>query len=133
MKKKAQVFGQLTAAMVGLLTLFLVLVVLIITVSQTKQTSLLCENTFDDGGCWACTNVTDEGGYTYNSTSNLCHNASSDGTLPAVSTGTAAWNGTTDIQEAVAIAPQFSPIIVIAVIGVVLLGLFGGMQLMKRR
>jgi len=145
MKKKAQIFDNLSAAMVGLGAFFIVVVVIVLIISTTKTTSIVCAapGFGVDGTCLQCTT-----GYTWNGTTpgNVCCNSTLFSAGTSIGTNctginqtltfefdSAAYNGTKDIQEAVAIAPQFSPVVAVAVIGFALIALFGGVAIARSR
>lgn len=87
---KKGIFGNLSNAMIGLGSFFIVVLVIILIIAEAGDTSI----------------VTNDGNAT-----------------AAVS----------DMQEAANIAPQFSPVIVIAVLGFSLIALFGGLAVAGRR
>lgn len=138
LNKKAA-FNVINTGMISFLTFVLVVVLVILLISQVKQTNLVCDTNYNNGVCYDCNNAS----YTrFNSSDNYCYNVSETGvgaplSLAATEGGTAAYNGTKDLQDAAMLPPQFAQIIVIVIIIVGILGMlafigYGAYQRMRR-
>jgi len=124
MKKlnKKGTFEIINAGMLSFIGFVLIVVLAIFLISTLKGTRIVCDANYDDGSCFDCLNTTYPN---FNSTDNLCYNATTGTFLTIVATpgGTDAWNGTVELQAAANLPPQFAQIIVIVVIIVGILGM----------
>jgi len=116
LNKKGQISGlnDMVPLITSLVAVGIVLVVGFLIMAETKSTIAPCSNSSSH----------------FNSTDNLCYlanstaSSTSGGELIAGSGSSAfvaAYNGTTSTQTAIATIPDFLPIIVITVIGIILL------------
>jgi len=134
MKKKGA-FETINAGMLSFIMFVMIVVLTILLISNLKSTNLVCDSNYNDGVCYDCNNAS----YTiFNTSDNYCYNTSGGvGSISSTIGGTAAYNGTIDLQEAANLPPQFAQIIVIIVIIVGILGMlsfigYGAYEKMKR-
>lgn len=109
LRKKGQVFQTFGALAVGVATLAITLIVVFIVISQGR--AVVVDNN-------PCHNLTD----IYNSTDGLCYAAASGGGVSHTGLS-AGFNATQTLGESVDTIPGWVPLIIIAGIGVAVLGL----------
>ena len=118
MKKKGQ-FDVINAGLMAFLTFAVIVILVVVLISVTKKTQLVCEDTADNGGCFKCR---DDGAsnFTYNASDNFCHNTSLNGLtsnrVQREAGGTAAYNSTLRLADAAGLPSQFAEILIIVVI-----------------
>ena len=111
--KKGQVLDNLGVLAVGIATLAITLTIAFLIISEGRAETIdidACGNQSPSYGSWV-----------YNATTGNCHNATINGT--AQSELSYAMNSSRTLGEAVDDIPGWIPLIVIAVIGSILLGL----------
>ena len=115
--KKGQVFSNLSGIAVGIaiLTITLVISFLVITQSRTQLV-----NMEEDTYCTSPANL--NGTWIFNETHRICQNTSNS-SHKKVANLSAAYNSTDTLATSVDSIPGWVPLIVIAVIGSILLGL----------
>jgi|TARA_R100001530_G_scaffold101691_4_gene70744 hypothetical protein len=115
--KKAQMsaINDMVPLITSLVAVGIVLVIGFLIMAETKSTIAPCSNSSD----------------AFNGTDNLCYDTTPAG-VPLAGTGdsqfVAAYNGTSSTQNAIATIPDFLPIIVITVIGIILLGMVAALR-----
>lgn len=141
--KKGLAFEAINKGMIAFLGFVLITVLVILLVSQAKQTSIVCGSDtvpvrFSSGFCQACPS----NDWQFHNTTVCCNSTTTpacDGanqTAIVEFTG-AAYNATADLSEASLLPPQFAQIIVIVVIIVAIIGMlsyigYGAYQRMRR-
>jgi hypothetical protein len=131
--KKGIAFNTINAGMISFVAFTMIVLLTVLLVSVTKQTSIVCEGSYNDGVCNDC-----PAGFSINGTTNCINSTAGDLNTTAIIPFTgAAWNASLELQEAAGLPPQFASIIVIVIIIVGILAMlafigFGAVSRLRR-
>jgi len=131
--KKGIAFNTINAGLASFIAFAMIVLLAVLLVSVTKQTSIVCGGTIQDGLCNTC-----PAGFGINGTTNCINSTAGDENVTAIIPYSgAAWNASLDLQEAAGLPPQFASIIVIVIVIVGILAMvafigFGAISKLRR-